>query len=289
MLRLFAIYAPQDDHLSDHDSYIDDMMLRVKMYFLPAVKKNGREPEAISSMLWLSRRQLQLCLCLLHLCLSAPTSHTCASQPAALPCPALPFYPQGEPELSGEMGAEPAEPAEVAKPPPPSRAQLALAPAAAVAATARGALAAASTQLCALAASVSAYLARIVPAGADVAQRVVLGLAEVVGSLRVSCLLALVMLVGCLCVSGGLPLPWCCPAACFALRVSHSALALGRRQLGDRTAFPWRPNCLSMMQERFVGSGMHADCTLPSRPSICAGALCAAGAGPAGQQRGRGA
>ena len=33
MLRLFAIYAPQDDHLSDHDSYIDDMMLRVKMYF----------------------------------------------------------------------------------------------------------------------------------------------------------------------------------------------------------------------------------------------------------------
>ncbi len=140
-------------------------------------------------MLWLSRRQLQLCLCLLDICLSVLTSPTCASQPAALPCPALPLPPQGEPELSGEMGAEPAEPAEpaeVAKPPPPSRAQLALAPAATVAAAARGALAAASTQLCALAASVSAYLARIVPAGADVAQRVVLGLAEVVGSLRVS-------------------------------------------------------------------------------------------------------
>lgn len=97
--------------------------------------------------------------------------------------------PQGEPDLSGEMseGGEPAEPAEVTKPPAPSRAQLALAPAAAVATAARGALAATSSQLCALAASVSAYLARIVPAGASVAQRVVLGLAEVVGSLRVSC------------------------------------------------------------------------------------------------------
>jgi hypothetical protein len=110
----------QDDHPSDNDSYIDDMMLR------------------------------------------------------------------GEPELSGELsaGSEPAEPAEVTKPPAPTRAQLALAPAAAVAAAARGALAAASSQLCALAASVSAYLARIVPAGADVAQRVVMGLAEVVGTLR---------------------------------------------------------------------------------------------------------
>lgn len=92
---------------------------------------------------------------------------------------------QGEPELStGSEPAGPAEPAEVTKPPAPSRAQLALAPAAAVAATARRALAAASTHLCALAASVSAYLARIVPAGADMAQRVVLGLAEVVGNLR---------------------------------------------------------------------------------------------------------
>ena len=134
---------------------------------------------------------------------AAPAGHACAApgcivqaarqQPAGglAYSPCLHCLPQGEPELSGERSheAEPAEPAEAGKPPPPpSRAELALAPAAAVAATARGALAAASTQLCALAASVSAYLACIVPVGAGVARRVVLGLTEVVGSLRVRAL-----------------------------------------------------------------------------------------------------
>lgn len=121
-------------------------------------------------------------LCQAHPCLPVNRCNAC-SRVQTSACPAS---PQGEPELStGSEPAGPAEPAEVTKPPAPSRAQLALAPAAAVAATARRALAAASTHLCALAASVSAYLARIVPAGADMAHRVVLGLAEVVGNLRV--------------------------------------------------------------------------------------------------------
>ena len=62
---------------------------------------------------------------------------------------------------------------------------LAAAPAATLAAAARGAYCAASSHLRALAASFTAYLARIVPAGAEVAQHVARGVAELVGTLQV--------------------------------------------------------------------------------------------------------
>lgn len=62
---------------------------------------------------------------------------------------------------------------------------LAAAPAATLAAAAHGAYCAASSHLRILAASFSAYLARIVPAGAEVARHVVRGVAELVGTLQV--------------------------------------------------------------------------------------------------------
>lgn len=71
----------------------------------------------------------------------------------------------------------------------PRRAELqplACAPAAALAAAARGAYCAASRHLHELAASVSAVLAGMVPAAADVARHVMRGVADMVDTLRVS-------------------------------------------------------------------------------------------------------
>ncbi|PSC72532.1 Gamma carbonic anhydrase-like mitochondrial [Micractinium conductrix] len=88
---------------------------------------------------------------------------------------------QGEPDLAGASEGEGDAPA---KPAPPTLVLLAASPGATLGAAARGAYVAASGQLGALAASVTAYLARVVPASAEVAQRVALGVAELMGSLH---------------------------------------------------------------------------------------------------------
>ncbi|KAL4443526.1 hypothetical protein ABPG75_011263 [Micractinium tetrahymenae] len=93
-------------------------------------------------------------------------------------------------DLEGGEGGD-AELALTGKPSPaaarPAHASLhllAAAPAATLAAAARGAYCAASSHLRALAASFGAYLARIVPAGFEVAQRVVRGMADLVDTLQ---------------------------------------------------------------------------------------------------------
>jgi hypothetical protein len=124
------------DNLSDHDSYVEDMMLQGE----PSHADVGAELAA---------------------------EHGGAGAGAA---PA---------ELEGKPAA--AQPQPLALLPP-----LVAGPAAAVAAAAHGAYCAASQTLHALAASMHAYLVgHIMPAGADVARRVVRGMAEIVESLRV--------------------------------------------------------------------------------------------------------
>jgi hypothetical protein len=123
------------DTLSDHDSYVEDMMLQAE----PSHADVGAE----------------------H-----------AAEPGGLGADVAPA------ELDGKPAAQP-QPLALLPP-------LVAGPAAAVAAAAHGAYCAASHTLHALAASVHAYLVgHIMPAGADVARRVVRGMAEIVESLRV--------------------------------------------------------------------------------------------------------